>query len=114
MTFTASATTSVSGTSNLNVTDNEILALTVSLNAVSVSEGAGVSATTGTVTRSGDLGSALIVAFASNDTTEATVPGSVTIAAGQASATFAIAAIDDAVVDGTQVVICSIAMASAA
>ena len=105
VTFTASATSYVSGTSNLNVTDNDVLTLTVTLNTGSVSEAAGAGAATGTVSRnSADLSSALVVTLAGNDTTEATVPSSVTIAAGQSSATFAIAAVDDAVVDGTQVV----------
>ncbi len=68
------------------------------------SEAAGAGAATGTVTRSGDTTSPLAVALASGDPSEATVPASVTILAGQASATFAIDAMDDAVVDGSQTV----------
>ena len=88
----------------LDITDVATAALTVSLDNTSVSEAAGAGAATGTVTRSGDLTSALVVTLSSNDTTEATVPTTVTILAGQSSATFAIAAVDDVVVDGTQVV----------
>ncbi len=105
VTLTASATSYASGTSNLNVTDNDVLTLTVSLSTGSVSVTAGAGASTGTVTRNAaDLSSALVVTLGSNDTTEGTVPASVTIAAGQSSATFAIAAVDDAIADGTQVV----------
>ena len=79
--------------------------LSLSIAAVSVSESAGAAATTGTVTRSGgDSTSALTVTLASNDTSEATVPATVVIPANQASATFDTAAVDDAVVDGTQTV----------
>ena len=46
----------------------------------------------------------LVVNLSSNDTSEATVPATVTIAANQASATFAITAVDDALLDGTQTV----------
>lgn len=78
-------------------------ALTVTLAAGSVYEAAGANATTGTVTRDGDLSQSLVVTLSSNDTTEATVPATVTIAAGQASATFTISAVDDAIIDGTQI-----------
>ena len=91
-------------TYRLDITDLASAALTVSVNTGSVSEAAGAGAATGTVTRSGDLTSALVVTLASNDTSEATVPATVTIPAGESSATFAIAAIDDAIVDGTQAV----------
>ncbi len=88
----------------LNVTDVASAALTMTLNTGSVSEAAGANAATMTVTRSGDLNTALIVTLASDDTTEATVPLTVTIPANQPSATFTIAAIDDLIVDGAQLV----------
>jgi Ca2+-binding RTX toxin-like protein len=56
------------------------------------------------VTRTGSTTSALTVTLASSDTSEATVPTTVEIPAGQAAATFAISAVDDAVVDGPQTV----------
>ena len=59
---------------------------------------------TGMVTRIGDTADAVEVMLRSSDTSEAVVPGSVVIAAGQASATFVVDAIDDDVADGTQVV----------
>ncbi|MBD2416893.1 ExeM/NucH family extracellular endonuclease [Anabaena cylindrica FACHB-243] len=76
------------------------LTLTVTPN--NFSESAGVNAAIATVTRTGDTNNALTVTLNSNDTTEATVPTTVIIAAGQHNATFAVNAIDDALVDGSQ------------
>jgi uncharacterized delta-60 repeat protein len=77
--------------------------LTLSLAAPSIFESAGPGATTGTVTRSGtDLSQALTVWLSSTDTTEATVPASVVIPAGQTSASFAVNAVDDSITDGPQ------------
>ena len=59
--------------------------------------------TIGTVTRSDtDTGAALTVNLSSSDTTEATVPTPITIPADQTSVDFAIAALDDTLLDGTQ------------
>ena len=89
----------------LTVTFNSPAGLTLAIAADSISEGAGAGATTGTVSRSGDTSGALTVNLASNDASEATVPASITIAAGQAtSSPFNVDAVDDAVVDGTQTV----------
>ncbi|MEA5578107.1 ExeM/NucH family extracellular endonuclease [Anabaena sp. UHCC 0451] len=77
-----------------------ILTLTVTPN--NFSESAGVNAAIGTVTRTGNTNNALTVTLNSNDTTEATVPTTVIIAAGQNNATFAVNAVDDALVDGSQ------------
>ena len=86
----------------MDVTDVETLAVTISPAAISESGGTA----TGTVTRSNtDDGTALTVTLASNDTSEATVPATVTVPAGQASATFIVTAVDDSVGDGTQHVV---------
>ncbi|MEM9480760.1 MAG: lamin tail domain-containing protein [Verrucomicrobiota bacterium] len=78
--------------------------LTLSVSPESVSEGDGAAASTGTVTRvNADNSSALIVSLSSDDTTEATVPTSVTIPATIDSTTFPIMAEDDLDVDGTQI-----------
>jgi uncharacterized delta-60 repeat protein len=83
------------------VPTGESLTLSVSLSALA--EFSGPAAATGTVTRNNwDLSQALTVALSSSDTSEVTVPSSVVIPAGQASANFAINAIDDTIVDGTQ------------
>ncbi|MCP4503997.1 MAG: hypothetical protein GY822_29080, partial [Deltaproteobacteria bacterium] len=77
--------------------------LTVSMNDAQVSEAAGAAATTGTVSRT-DTSGDLVVTLSSDDTTEATVPSTVTILDGQSSAAFDIAAVDDSTADGTQTV----------
>ena len=79
--------------------------LSVSVTPGSFSEGAANPAATGTVSRTGDTTNALTVMLSSSDTTEATVPVSVTIAAGQSSASFDVTAVNDAAVDGDQTAI---------
>jgi hypothetical protein len=76
--------------------------LSISIDLTSMSENGGIA--TGTVTRSGDPAGDLVVTLLSSDTTEATVPATVTIPDGELSATFAITAVDDAIIDGTQTV----------
>lgn len=76
--------------------------LNLSFNVSSFSEGAGAGAATGTVTRTGSTAGSLTVNLSSSDTTEATVPATVTIPNGAASVTFAVGAAEDAVVDGLQ------------
>ncbi|MBL8820575.1 MAG: hypothetical protein JNL58_31420, partial [Planctomyces sp.] len=101
--FTAAAASYSSGSSTVSVLDNDVLALTFSTTKSTISEGDGANAAVGTVTRNNaDLSSDLVVTLSSTDTTEVSVSESVTIPAGQASATFAIRAIEDAIVDGTQ------------
>ncbi|MAE66406.1 MAG: hypothetical protein CMJ18_19220, partial [Phycisphaeraceae bacterium] len=103
--ITASEAGHLDGTDTLDVTDIDgPAALTLEVLPVSVSEDDGPMAAVGTVTRNTDTTNALTVDLASDDTTEATVPLTVEIPAGQASATFDIAAEQDAIVDGTQTV----------
>lgn len=65
-------------------------------------ENAGAAASTGEVTIPAILGADLEVTLESNDTSEATVPPTVTITAGNTSATFPIDAVDDFLADGSQ------------
>ncbi|MEQ9411570.1 MAG: choice-of-anchor D domain-containing protein, partial [Fuerstiella sp.] len=88
----------------ITVIDPNTATLTVDVVADAVSEGAGAAATTATVTRSSDTSAALTVNLTSSDTSEATVPTTVMIPAGQASASFDIDAVDDTIIDGTQTV----------
>jgi hypothetical protein len=81
---------------------NSAASLTLSITPTTFSEAAGASAATGTVSRSGSTTNPLTITLSSNDTTEANVPTTVTIAAGETSATFAVEAVDDTVLDGTQ------------
>lgn len=78
--------------------------LTVEITPVIFPENAGAAAATGMVTRSGDTSSALEVTLESDSPTEATVPATVTILAGEASATFDVDAVDDLEPDGDQTV----------
>ncbi len=78
--------------------------LRLSLSLGSIREDAGAAAARGTVTRNTDTAQPMTVELSSSDLTEATVPASVVIAAGQSSATFAVAAVTDALVDGPQAV----------
>ncbi len=97
--LTASSTGYSSGTRAIDVTDSAFLSLTFA--ATSLSENGG--STTATVTRSNtNIGSPLTVQLLSGDTSEGTVPATVTIPAGQASVTFPVTAVDDTLLDGTQ------------
>jgi predicted extracellular nuclease len=78
--------------------------LSLSATPASFAESAGATAATGTITRTGDTTNALTVTLTSSNTSEAIVPTTVEIAAGQTTATFAIAAVDDTAVDGDQAV----------
>jgi predicted extracellular nuclease len=78
--------------------------LSLSVSPTSFLEAAGNNAAIGTLTRTGSTASALTVTLASSDTSEATVPTTVEIPAGESSITFDIAAVDDAIADGSQTV----------
>ncbi len=62
-------------------------------------------AITGTVRHNGPTTTAVVVNLNSNDTSEATVPASVIIPAGQSTMTFAVQVVNDTVVDGVQNVV---------
>jgi len=79
--------------------------LTVTIDKTSMNENGG--SAIGTVTRNLSTAAGLTALLSSSDTTEATVPGSVTIPAGQSSVTFAITAVDDLLADGNQTVVIS-------
>ncbi len=78
------------------------LTLSLSLAPSVISETGGPNASVGTVTISQALGFPFTTALSSTDLSEATVPGSVIIPAGQLSATFPISAVDDLIADGPQ------------
>jgi hypothetical protein len=89
-TAVASQSTAVEGT------------LTLALASHSVSDAAGASATTATVSRNTDTSAALVVTLASSIPASVSVPQTVTIPAGQASVTFPVGTIDRGIVVGTQ------------
>ncbi len=77
--------------------------LSLVLNRASIAENVGAAAATLTVTRSAPAATtATTINITSSDTTEATVPASVAIPAGQLSITVPVSAVDDALLDGTQ------------
>ncbi len=83
------------GTDTVDVTDVETLLLEVNRSSVSEAGGSGVAV--GRLTRlNDDINNAFTVLLYSGDTTELTVPASVTIPAGQSSVEFPIDAVDDA------------------
>ena len=78
--------------------------ISITVDPISFSEGAGANAATGTVTRSGDTSAEITVALTSEDETEVIVPASVIIPAGSDSATFIVSAVDDADQDEAQII----------
>ncbi|MEZ5330353.1 MAG: GEVED domain-containing protein, partial [Verrucomicrobiales bacterium] len=102
VTVTASASAFPSRTANLNVTDDEVPSLQFGISRAPISEGDGAGAATGTITHNIDPSSPLTIILTSSDTTEAMMPTTVTIPAGQSSVQFPIDAVDDAIVDGAQ------------
>ncbi len=89
---------------SIEVTDDEAPSLTLTLDRDWVPEGLAPAAV-GTVSRNPVTETALEVQLASDRLGEAAVPARVVIPAGQASATFEIASLDDAVADGNQNVV---------
>lgn len=87
----------------VQVTDNDGPALKLTLDRDVAREGQAVGALA-TIERNTPTTQALIVTVSSSDMTEATVPATVTIPAGAASASFAVATVDDQSIDGNQAV----------
>ena len=101
VTVEASAAGYVGASDVVTVTDFETLA--ISIDADSISESGG--SATATVTRNNtDNSQPLTVSLASHDTSEATVPATVTIAANQSAVSFTVTAVDDTLLDGERVV----------
>lgn len=99
----ASSAGIIPGSLQIQVTDHE--SLTVTVDKSEFLENAGAKAARGTVRRSNtNISQALIVTLTSNDLTELTVPASVTIPAGASSVSFDVAAINDPILDGPQLV----------
>ena len=75
----------------------------------SIIESDGVAATTAIIVRNKNIAEALVVDLTSSDISEAAVPATVTIPAGQSSITFSIDAVADNTIDGTEAVTISAA-----
>ncbi|GAA5131530.1 lamin tail domain-containing protein [Luteolibacter yonseiensis] len=103
-TFAAQSNAAVKGSPGYSGFGATAPSVTLSLNATlsTFPENAANPASVGTVTRTGDTTNALVVNLTSRDTTEATVPASVTIPAGSSSVNFDITAVNDTFPDGTK------------
>lgn len=88
--------------------------LTLAIDRTTLAENAGTSAATLTVRRSGPASDTnQTIALMSSDTSEITVPASVVIPAGQTSVTVPVAAVDDNLLDGSQMVTITASSAAA-
>ncbi|HUR56834.1 MAG TPA: M36 family metallopeptidase, partial [Opitutaceae bacterium] len=96
-TITASMTNWTTGQATITVLDNETTALALTTPATVREGDVGV---TGSIRISGTLTTNLVVALSSNNTGKLTVPATVTVPAGQTSATFIITVVDNPLADG--------------
>ncbi|MEM9567602.1 MAG: hypothetical protein AAF974_04790, partial [Cyanobacteria bacterium P01_E01_bin.34] len=102
-TISATATGFTGASDDIDVTDDDVFVqptLSLTIDADSISENGG--STSATLTRTGDLSSAVTVTLSSSDTTAATVPDTIDIPAEQASVQFQVTGVNDDDVDGTQ------------
>ncbi|MFN6579144.1 MAG: putative Ig domain-containing protein, partial [Aulosira sp. ZfuVER01] len=98
---TGGATIGTQNTATVTIVDNDSPRLTLLLNKENISEG---ETANGTITRNTeDTSSELIVTLISSDTTEATVPQTVTIPVNQTSASFTLTGVTDNIVDTSQI-----------
>ncbi len=106
-TVTAESAGFVAGADSAVVIDDNIPTLGLVLAQSSVSEAAGNDATIGTVSIASPATAPITIAMSSSDTAAATVPATVVIGAGQVSASFAIAAINNGLDIGNQTAVIS-------
>jgi uncharacterized repeat protein (TIGR01451 family) len=102
-TVVASLTNWTSASASITVLDNENTNLVVSLPQM-VTEGQGTRRGAGSVSISGTLRTNLAVNLASSASSRIAVPASITIRAGQTSASFDLTLVDDAFIQGLQTV----------
>jgi subtilase family serine protease len=95
VTISATATGFTASTAGVTIFDNDFPAMTLTLAQTNISEGAGPLATTATLTRWPVTTRPLYLDLESSDTNSARAPARVIIPAGQALATFPIAAVDN-------------------
>jgi ELWxxDGT repeat protein len=98
-TGTTVVTPTGNGTASLTVVDDETASLKLSINRDIIAEGATANVT---VTRNSDTTNDLVVNLVSSDNSQATTPNTVTILAGQTTATFAVTGVNDGVNDGSK------------
>lgn len=93
------------GTSGLTFGSGPSITLSLNVTPSSFSESAANPAAMGTLSRATSGTTDLVVTLSSSDTTEATVPATVTILANQTSANFDVTAVNDSFPDGDKAVI---------
>ncbi|MEI6341894.1 MAG: putative Ig domain-containing protein, partial [Verrucomicrobiota bacterium] len=103
-TITASADGFDGGQATITVEDNDVPSIVVSLSAGSVGEGAGSQAVSMTVTRDPVGSGALAIEPFASDPNLVVTPLQISIPAGQASRSFPIGVLNDALVNGDRVV----------
>ena len=101
--FNANGANAGFNVTSIRVDDSVPESLTVALTPFVISEPSG-DQVTGTVTRAGDTAAALVVNLSSDGGTDVMVPATVTIPAGEASATFMISVVDDSEVEMDELV----------
>ncbi len=101
---TATATGLTNGTSTVTITDDDSPSISLSASPSTVLENAGTGSVTFTVSRNATDNTAALVVTLSSGSSRLTVPASVTIPAGQASATFVATPTNDSVFSGQTVV----------
>ncbi len=101
VTVTDKVTTTASDVETYTATVTAPPTLSLALDVATIAEDAGADAVTLTITRSGPaLTTAQTITLLSSDITEATVPATVVIPAGETSATVNVRAVDDFLLDG--------------
>ena len=100
--ISASAQGFVAGWASLTILENDAPALDLRLSAATVSEAAGTGVVTGTLGRNAYLDQPLTVILASDQPAALVVPPTVTIGAGQSSATFSLTPVNSLMVDDTR------------
>ncbi|MGV3772119.1 MAG: CARDB domain-containing protein [Verrucomicrobiales bacterium] len=96
-TITATAAGFENSSISFTVTDDDAPIITVTVNPLSIREDGGASAAQGTLSRNTATTAALAVSLASGDPNRITVPGSITIPAGQRTVAFPVATVDNSV-----------------
>ncbi|MCA9085431.1 MAG: peptidylprolyl isomerase [Planctomycetaceae bacterium] len=100
VTVTGTASGLTSGSDSITVVDDDTVSLTLAISGTTVAENAAAGTLKGTVTRAGaDTTAALTVNLARTGDARITVPSTVTISAGQTSATFDITTVNNNLVD---------------
>ncbi len=100
--FAASAAGHTSGASAVTVLDDDFPTVVLALNPASVAENAGASAVVGTVYRIAATSRELTLQLQASDSNRVALPYLVTIPANDASASFALEVVDDALINGTR------------